>query len=223
MTTENGKLADIHWPAWVLSIASALEDDTLRDMEVIYVGQAYGDGSRTALDRLRSHSTLQRILAESAATRPDDEVILLLFKYEPATLFTHMDGITNDGITGAGDHEHFMSLVDNPLSERQEISLAEAGLIRYFAPHYNEVYKTSFPSEGQKLLDECYRLDFAGLIVEIDTEDVGLRLWSPATPGKGRHHIAKFDLHDPTTRRSFFSLVDTKGRYALMNKSGPTF
>lgn len=209
-------------PANVMVHQMHVTDDAVRDLEVIYVGQAFGDGNRNALDRLRSHATLQQILAEQAAQRPDDEIMLLLFKYE-MQFFTSMDGITKSGISDERDTEHFLNIVDNPPTEKQQIAIAEAGLIRYFAPDYNEKYKNSFPHDQLKILEDCYKLDFAGLVVEINTEDVLAPLWSPNTKGKGVHHIAQFDLHDLKVRRSFFSFVDRDGRYALMNSSGPVF
>jgi hypothetical protein len=219
----NGKaFEDLYWPANLISMHAEVEDPSLREFEVVYVGQAFGDGTRSAFERLRSHSTLQRILAESAARRPDDELMLFLFKYEPYRTFVSMDGITKEGLKGDEDKEHYVNILENPLSEKQQIGLAEAGLIRYFAPEYNEIYKDSFPHERLKILDDCYKLDFAGLVVEIDTEDVRAPIWSTAA-GKGVHHIAQFDLHNPETRRSFFSIVDRQGRYALTTISGPTY
>lgn len=103
-----------------------------------------------------------------------------------------------------------MSVVDNPLSEHQQICLAEVGLIRYFQPPYNEIYKETFPASDQKILDDCYKIDFSGLIVEIDTSELQLLLHS-STASAAEHHLAQFDLNDPTVRRSFFTFVDEKG------------
>lgn len=219
--TEDGR-EDRSWPASFTSLWAKVADPSIKEFEVIYVGQAFGDGTRSAIDRLKSHSTLQRILADSASKRPDDEIMLFLFKYEPYMLIASMDGLSGDGEKGQADTDHFNSILENPLTEKQQVALAEAGLIRYFSPIYNEIYKDSFPHDGLKILDECYKLDFAGLTVEINTEDVSAPLWSPSV-GKGLHHIANFDLHDLGARRSFFSIVDKDGRYALMNDSGPVF
>lgn len=43
-----------------------LQNNELRDLEVLYVGQAYGDGTRSAFERLKSHSTLQKIIGGSS-------------------------------------------------------------------------------------------------------------------------------------------------------------
>jgi len=209
------------FPASFLPVVADLENDDIRAFEVAYVGQAYGDGSRSAIDRLRSHSTLQRILAEAASRAPDDEVMLFLFSYPPCQLISSIDAISGAEIQGEVDQDHWVATHSNPPSEQMEVALAEAGLIRYFEPEYNEKYKESFPHEGLKLLEQCYRLDFAALIVEVDTEDLNAPIYS-ARVSKGVHHIAQFDLHDASKRRSFFRILDPTGRLALMSISGPS-
>jgi len=83
------------------------------------------------------------------------------------------------------------------------ISVAEAALIRYFEPKYNKVFKTGFPHQRHKILEKLYNLDFVGIVVEASVADHGMRLRSAKQPPRA-HHIAKFDLHDNATRRSFF-------------------
>lgn len=200
-------------PAMALTFGAITRERILSELEVLYVGQAYGDGNRTALDRLRSHSTLQKILADMQYSLPDDELLLLTFEYAPYRLITSIDGITRAASGGEQDSKRFISIVDNPLSKHQQICLAEAGLIRYFQPKYNDIYKESFPASDQKILSACYDLDFSALITEIDTEDLGLLLYSPRVR-PAWHHIAKFDLVDSSVRRSFFTLVDRSGKVA---------
>jgi hypothetical protein len=220
---SNDGTPERHWPASLISMRSKTDGETLNDFEVLYVGQAFGDGTRTAFDRLKSHQTLQKILAEVSAGSPDDEVLLFMFEYEPATAMISMDGITKDAeINDLGDAIHIQNVLDNPLNKKEEISIAEAGLIWYFKPSYNIKFKDSYPSSDLKLLTSCYNLDLAGLIVEINTEEFPARLWS-ATRAPGYHHIAQFDLHDPQLRRTFFSLVDGKGEMTLIDTSGPAY
>ena len=109
---------------------------------------------------------------------PDDEIFLLAFEYLPYRVITIMDGIDKTAIRDDTDSKRFLSIIDNPLSEHQQICLVEAGLIRYFRPAYNEIYKDSFPASDQKVLSSCYDLDFSGLIVEIDTEELRMQLFS---------------------------------------------
>jgi hypothetical protein len=218
---KDGK-EDAFWPT-LISFKSDVEDRTINDLEVLYVGQAFGDGNRTAFQRLQNHKTLQKILADIHAHQPDDEVLLLLFEYEAAKAFVHMDGRRNDAeIAGDEDTAHLRNVLDNPLSTKEEISIAEAGLIWYFKPKYNEKLKNSYPHDELKLLESLYDLDFNGLVVEINTEEFPLRIWSEDR-APGHHHIAQFDLHDPELRRTFFSLVDDAGQLTIVGSSGPIY
>lgn len=213
-TTDDGAIVR-YVPASSLSIAGIVDEEILRELEVLYVGQAYAKGNRSAIDRLKSHSTLQKILADVLYKMPDHEILILAFEYVPYRVIASIDGIDKTAIRDESDALRFISIMDNPLTEHQQICLAEAGLIRYFQPEYNEIYKSSFPADDQKILHDCYKYDFSGLITEIDTEDLHVSLYS-TTVSPSYHHIAQFDLIDPKKRRSFFTMVDREGNVAEM-------
>ncbi|TMP30001.1 hypothetical protein CWB99_05860 [Pseudoalteromonas rubra] len=180
-----------------------LTNRELSDLEVLYVGQAYGDGTRTAFERLKSHSTLQKILAQAQYESPDSEIQILTFEYEPYRIIHQMDGRAGNVISDYRDMDRFRNIVDNHLSEYEQICLVEAGLIRYFQPRYNAIYKDNFPSDKHKILESCYNLDFSGLIVEINTDELSFRLFSDGVKASD-HHICKIDLLDPEKRWGFF-------------------
>ncbi|WP_148295910.1 hypothetical protein [Gluconobacter oxydans] len=204
-----------YFPAMALSINGVISNASLQKLEVLYVGQAYAEGKRTAIDRLKSHSTLQRVLSDTHYSFPDDEILILTFEYSPYRVISWVDGTEKKAISGEKDITRFESIMDNPLSKAQQISLAEAGLIRYFQPHYNVVYKDSFPSSDQALLDSCYHLDFSALIVEIDTEDLDIYLCS-LNILPNQHHIAQFNLVDTSVRRGFFTFIGKDGKAVEM-------
>lgn len=183
--------------------------EDLNNLEVLYVGQAFGDGDRSAFERLRSHSTLQKILAEVQAECPDDEVYVLMFEYDHYRIITMMNGMVEAQKSPEEDSRRFYSIIDNPLSDRQQISLVEAALIRYFGPKYNAIYKDNFPSRSHKILAECYCLDFSALAVEINTEDLFFSLSSKhAAPSQ--HHVCQVDLIADEDRQGFFCFSDGK-------------
>lgn len=179
------------------------EVSEITNLEVLYVGQAFGDGSRNTFDRLKNHSTLQKILSDVSYNYPDDEVYLMSFIYEPYQILTMMDGRTKAENPPENDGKRFYSIIDNPLSEHAQICLAEAGLIRYFQPKFNKIYKENFPSREYKILKECYELDFSGLIVEINTDELDMSLFSKHV-NPNEHHIAQVDLIKDEDRYSFF-------------------
>lgn len=181
-----------------------------RKLKVLYVGQAFGGGNRAAIDRLRSHSTLQKILAEVSYDAPDNEIMVLMIEYEQYRVITSMDGRAPEAIKDERDEKRFISIIDNPLKQGQQISLAEAALIRYFQPKYNKIYKKKFPSRELKVLAQCYEYDFSALAVEINTDELDLSLYSD-TVRPAMHHIANIDLVDHEQRAGFFHMAIGNG------------
>lgn len=204
---KNGKTLG-YLPANAICFRDApVNDENIRHFKVLYVGQAYGDGTRSALERLRSHPTLQHILAEASYHSPDSEIFLMMFEYAPYTVFALLDGTAKNAIRDNRNMERFFSIMNNPLTEAQQICLAEAALIRYFSPHYNKIYKDGFPSPHYKMLQQCYALDFSALVVEIDTEENLFRLYSDAASPR-LHHFCNIDLFGHTERMGFFNLSE---------------
>jgi hypothetical protein len=200
-------------PASALSVAHnpCITNHIFRKLKVLYVGQAFGNGSRTARDRLRNHGTLQKILANASYTSPDSEIFVLTVEYEPYRLITSFDGRSKEAINDRRDSARFVSVLENPLKLREQISIAEAALIRYFQPHYNQIYKKKFPSTDLKILKKCYEYDFSALFVEINTDGLGMSLHSDTVPPK-MHHIVNIDLVDHESRASFFHFPSDDGR-----------
>lgn len=200
-----------------------LGDETLRDLKVEYVGMAYADGRRTAADRLLNHGTLQQVLADLNHDAPDQEALIIMVEYEPPQVMINFAG--NDpsvNIDGDRDAGADLRRTEDELTEEFQIPLIEAGLIRYFSPHYNEKYKLKFPNPKQKLLDKVYEIDFSALAVEINSEDIHARLFSEAKK-PGFHHLAQYDLHDPAVRRSFFDMFESTRGVTADDASGPVY
>lgn len=205
-------------PASVLCLGSddiRGKDKELGNFEVLYVGQAYGDGKRSAFERLKSHSTLQKILAEVQYQSPDDEIFLFMFEYAPYRIINQMDGRAKGTIKDDRDSKRFYSILENPLTQHQQVCLIEAALIRYFSPKYNEIYRETFPSSSHTILQQCYALDFTGLIVEIDTEECNLLLYSERVRSSF-HHICNIDLFGREDRYGFFHYSGIDGSFSKM-------
>lgn len=207
-------------PASALSINEGqhLTRPELANLEVLYVGQSFASGNRSAFERLQSHSTLQKILAEASYESPDSEVLVATFKYEPYRVLSLFDGKAKDAISDDRDTRRFFSILDHPLKQSQQISLAEAALIRYFEPKYNKIYKSKFPSTKQKVLASCYELDFSGLSVEINTDDLRFCLFSERVK-PAMHHISNIELLAHSDRAGFFFFTDRDG---TVRQSVPT-
>lgn len=182
----------------------------LDNYEVLYIGQAFGnEGNRTAIERLRSHSTLQKILAKTSYDYPDKEIMIFMYEFKNDNMFTSMDGRAHDADKSDKNEERLFNAIKNPPNKRQKIALIEAGLIRYFRPPYNEIYKIKFPSTKHKILNSCYNLDMSGYVVELTCEDLDYKLYS-TTVKSSYHHIAQIDLFNAINRSSFFCPTEFK-------------
>ena len=204
-------------------ICDRVDDETVRDLDVQYVGMSYAEGRRSAKDRLQSHSTLQQVLADLSSDSPESETLLLLAQYEPPQAMITFDG--RDKSLRLEDDRDLMSALcrqQDEVTEGLQIALIEAALIKYFQPPYNDKYKKRFPHPSQKILDEVYSIDFGALTVELNTEDLNARLLSVVRKA-GYHHIASFDLHDLNERRSFFNIMNLPSGSDGPDLSGPLY
>jgi len=186
------------------SICHPNNPSDLNRYEVLYVGQALGEqGNRSALDRLRNHSKLQKILAMTNYDHPDKEIMIFMCQFEHTQIFTSMDGMAKNADKSDKNESRLIHAMQNPPKKKQKIAMIEAGLIRYFKPHSNEIFKIKFPSMKHKVLNSCYSLDMSGLVIELNSSDLNCLLYSGSIPPSS-HHVAKIDLISSQNRMSFF-------------------
>lgn len=211
-------------PAHLMSlICDRVQDTSIRDLEVVYVGMSYAEGRRSAKDRLVSHSTLQQVLADLNNDAPDDEALIIMAQFAAPQTIISFDGMDKT-LKLEDDRDVMADLAKQQqlMTEDLQIALIEAGLIRYFQPSYNDKYKQRFPHPTQRILKEVYEIDFGALTVELNTEDINARVFS-GVRGAGFHHIASVDLHDPQVRRSYFNIMNVDKGSNAEDHSGPIF
>lgn len=193
-----GSVATHEWPA------------ETHDFDVLYVGQTYGtDGKRIAPDRLASHATLQKILSDCP---PDRQIWLMVASISDEQLLIEMDPRAEASTSVQEDKEHIKRVTDTINSpvydESDAVSLAEAGLIRYFQPEYNQVFKNLFPAPRLKMLETLRPLDLLALVIELQSDAVLARFGSGNVP-YSFYHEAKFYIHlDGENRRSDWAMRD---------------
>lgn len=167
----------------IVSLADCDLRDEERDLHVLYVGQGVGKNQqRLAVDRLSSHSTLQRILADFHTLHPAMEILILLYRFEHTRkLYSSGGDLTlAPQATEQEEKEHFYKLEQSVFERRRRITLAEAALINYFKPTYNDVFKnTNFAMPKRlKFLESLVHQDMVGLIVEVSASNMRARLYS---------------------------------------------
>jgi hypothetical protein len=178
------------------------------ETEIIYIGQSFGkDGERTAPERLKSHSTLQRIQADLLYEAPERDLAIVLLEFTPR-LLTSFDGISGDYEKNEEeDIAHLREVMSNPplILNNQIINITEAALINYFKPEYNEKFKNNFPDVEHKGYRQYYDLDYNAICVELDPDAIGLSLFSKVQRYRPFNSI-KYTLHTENIRKSMFDI-----------------
>lgn len=157
-----------------------------QDLEILYVGRGM---SKNAQDRLRSHSTLQRILADCHSDDPDGEVFALVYSFhyqKNGVMFSGMD----PEIVGERASEHVRKVVAYQPSIHEQIELVEASIISYLQPRRYNTHYLEFPSRTHQILARVYDADIAAIVCLLDNAAIGsLRIFSEAVPPSARHEI----------------------------------
>lgn len=182
------------------------------DYEILYIGQAYGkNGKRTALDRLATHETVQKIYMHSVNNYPDSDIWVLLTNFSQQSMAI-MAGRALVNVTEENskiEDEKFKHLYENnglSFTEKQKINFTEAALIRYFQPKYNIEFKDSFPSNKHKSYSECYDLDVRGITIEVDL-DMKRKLYTEKT-GRRHTHMETFEFTSANDRISILNMLN---------------
>ena len=190
------------WPSEEKMNQKLYRSTGVLNFEVKYIGQSYGkDGSRSAIDRLLKHETLQKISLKGVPQ--GFKLSLLLLEIETINqLFTVFNPFAQNK---DDDGKRIKAGLDKLFgtTEKERVALYEASLIRYFMPEFNKEFKNSFPSTNLKVLQDCYEKDFASVIAEICIDDLPFKLFSSSIEQK-HFHIAKHNLHDDLSRNIFF-------------------
>lgn len=174
------------------------------DLEVLYIGQAFGkDGSRITVDRLKTHEKAQRIYFDTQQKFPDHEIWFLALTFQPLLMTMFKPWGDVDPNLFESELEQQQKLEETPVSFDQQITIAEAALIKYFNTYqYNKEY-LDFPSPEHKSYEVLYKLDFNSAGFEVTSKSIHTRLWSKdAAPSF--FHYRSFFLHDETERKSMF-------------------
>jgi len=139
------------------------------EMQVLYVGQAFGlNGERTALDRLKSHEKLQKILIDCNSKYPHKRIYILLMQMN-TQIFSGFNGISKEFMRSEEESDkHLNDVMSSLPKEKQIINITEDAIINYFKPEYNTNFVNNFPSVKHKGYSQYYDLDYNSITVELD-------------------------------------------------------
>lgn len=171
--------------------------------DIKYIGKSLEAENHNIVERLRSHSKLQKLLVDRESEGSNNYLAILFYRFDHEQYIMSMNGLLDPTNFSDKPAENLMKFHDNQMKKDIRISLAEAALIRHFEPEYNKIYKESFPDSRQKILEEAYKLEFESLVVEINTEDAKILVRSTDIKPFD-HHICEFNLRTPDVRQTFF-------------------
>ena len=180
------------------------QDAQLAGLEVLYIGQGQREN---AVHRLKKHSTVQKITAQTLANQPDYELYLLLTTFKEKNLIGVSGMVELTPEEEERDLNRFMSLMQNggkAFDKIQQVNLIEAALINYFKTvPYNQKFVKHFPLPTHTSYSEYYAADVNSILVELDTRQVGYQLFSGAVAQHDRH-AAEFYFPKGTERYRLF-------------------
>jgi hypothetical protein len=188
------------------SFMSLISSGYLIDCEVVYIGRSFGkEGERTVYDRLKSHSTLQKIYAEK---EDDKSVFLSAWDYDRNTI-GFLSPLEPDDQKIVDIYRKQLELSKRPyelIRKKQEINFTEAALIRYFQPKYNDVMKYRFPSKTHTEYSDLFKVNVDYVSVEVDTKRLNVKLYSEVAPANFEHNPF-YALKDKRSKYDFFRAV----------------
>lgn len=174
------------------------------DLEILYIGKALDHSKKPTFNRLIRHETFSEILSENP---PDKEVFLLL-----CPLFINGDIEIRGTINTQKEFEkedkrrlkRFMK-TRLAITHEQQVAVAEAALIKYFQPPYNEHHKNTFPTKRNPSYDELYKMDFNTVTIEVDTTEIEtMPYFFTGKVTSSQSHSHSFFLPTEADRRKLF-------------------
>jgi hypothetical protein len=188
----------------------------ISDLEVMYVGQAFGRKKRRMIDyRLVNHEKIQRVALEVLDRGSNEEVLVIGQKVQSndfATLFVPSNPEKRK-ISGTADNLYGLkNKAAKRITEGQQVTVFEASLIRYFQPALNTEHKQSFPSPDFDSYDEIFQTDFDYCSFGLDTHKIHTRLFSQHVTERLFVHSQHFPLKTKSDKKSLFEfLLESSG------------
>lgn len=181
-----------------------------QEFEVLYIGQAYGkEGSRTAFDRLESHSTLQKILTDYQSKHPDRQIYILLLEFT-SNLSMSFDGLSKKYTKSEAESDQHMKDVICDLPKKEQIiNITEAALINYFKPEYNVNFVENFPNEHHRGYRQYFDLDYNALVIEVDMEFDNaplIQLYTKTNRINSSYDYIRYNLYNDNNRLNMYEI-----------------
>lgn len=214
--TVNGSEKDWMYDYNLISILDYSNDLTINedsrlpsDLEVLYVGQAFGRTKPRTIDyRLSNHEKVQKIALDILKKGSNEEVLVIGVTVNSRDLKSSF--VSQKSQTKPPTIEELKQTLTKSqrrLTKAQQVTVFEASLINYFKPSLNTEYKQTFPSKDFTSYNELYGIDFDYSAMEIDTKEMGIRLYSQEVPKRKFSHTRHFPLRSKSDKKTLFEYL----------------
>jgi hypothetical protein len=190
-------------------VGNSITDPLPSDLEVLYIGQAFGRTARKTIDyRISNHDKVQKIALDILDKGSNEEVLIIGLKIKNNDIGTSI--VTIDSNTKAPTIQDLQDLVTKAskrITEGQEITVFEASLIKYFQPDLNTEYKETFPSPDFTSYEEIFETDFNYSAMTIDTKPIFTRIFSKHITERKYIHSQHFPLTSKSDKETLFEYL----------------
>lgn len=155
-----------------------------RQLEVLYIGKGLAKNTQ---DRLKSHSTLQKVLAQINSDDPETEVFALVYKFDYRRTVGGLVKHDADKVRVL-NLRHTIPPYRPSLDD--QISLVEACAISYFKTDQYNTHYINFPAATTDASRRASSAQTEFLLVQIDNENIGgLEIYSREVAPASAHYI----------------------------------
>lgn len=179
------------------------------DLEVMYVGQAFGRKTRKKIDyRISKHEKILDVAYEIMDNCTLDEILIIgvcIESSDIATSFVSLD--SKDKKISVQDLLNLQQSAAKRVPEGQEVTLFEASLIAYFRPKYNSEHKDTFPTLDYGTYDEIFKTDFDYVNMTIDTKPIAARIHSEYIKTPLYIHNQDYSLKTEEEKKNLFDCL----------------
>jgi hypothetical protein len=154
------------------------------DLKVEYIGQSQiKSKSCNTIERLKGHSSYQKILSNLSVNEPNREIVLIFIelKLSPMGISTMLNDVK----------EQFKKMklaYETPTNIDHLVTLTEACLINYFKPDYNADYKKEL-TQKVNAIEHYGSINVTNFLFGLDSKFYKTEIYSPSVPATDVHTL----------------------------------
>lgn len=187
--TNDESVYEVSFNSFIGSFPGIPEE--IKTLHLEYIGKSNSSSLNDGpIDRLLSHSTMQKILADYNVEKPDYSIFCILLNY-PAPKLIFVLKAENVIDVESEEKKRLASLWLDSLTIESYTQIVEATLINYFKPKYNSHFKDNFDVHSLKTLGFLKKHYIDSISVNLDTSMIDTKLKSDTIDCRFEHFFEK--------------------------------